>query len=53
MSALKVENINFKYEEKLVLKDVNFEIQDDSFFVLLGLNGAGKSTVFSLLTRLN
>ena len=52
MSALKVENLSFKYEKDLVLKDVSFEIKNNSFFVLLGLNGAGKSTIFALLTRL-
>ncbi len=52
MNALELKNINYKYEERLVLKDVSFEIEEGSFFVLLGLNGAGKSTIFSLLTRL-
>jgi len=52
MSVLELKNINFKYDEKLVLNDVSFTIPDNTFFVLLGLNGAGKSTIFSLLTRL-
>ena len=52
MNALELKNINYKYNEKLVLKDVSFSIEKGSFFVLLGLNGAGKSTIFSLLTRL-
>jgi len=52
MSALKIENIYYKYEKDLVLKNVSFEIKQGSFFVLLGLNGAGKSTIFALLTRL-
>lgn len=52
MNALELKNINYKYEKKIVLKDVSFEIEKGSFFVLLGLNGAGKSTIFSLLTRL-
>ena len=52
MSALKIENVDYKYEKDLVLKNVSFEIKNNSFFVLLGLNGAGKSTIFALLTRL-
>ena len=52
MNALELKNINFKYNEKKVLKNVSFSIEEGSFFVLLGLNGAGKSTIFSLLTRL-
>jgi ABC-2 type transport system ATP-binding protein len=52
MSALELKNVNYKYNEKSVLKNVSFSIEKGSFFVLLGLNGAGKSTIFSLLTRL-
>jgi len=52
MSALELNNINFKYDEKIVLNDVSFIIPNNTFFVLLGLNGAGKSTVFGLITRL-
>lgn len=50
--ALNLKNISYKYDKKLVLKDVNLQIKKQSFFVLLGLNGAGKSTIFSLITRL-
>jgi len=52
MSALELNNINFKYDEKIVLNDVSFIIPNNTFFVLLGLNGAGKSTIFGLITRL-
>ncbi len=52
MNALELKNINYKYNEKKVLNNVSFSINQGSFFVLLGLNGAGKSTIFSLLTRL-
>ena len=50
--ALKLNNIYYKYNKDLVLKDINLEIKKSSFFVLLGLNGAGKSTIFALITRL-
>ncbi len=50
--ALKLENISYKYEKDVVLKNINIKIKKKSFFVLLGLNGAGKSTIFSLITRL-
>lgn len=49
---LDFKNINFSYGKKEVLKDISFSIEEGSFFVLLGLNGAGKSTIFSLITRL-
>jgi len=51
-SALKLDNVYYKYNKDLVLKNINLEIKKSSFFVLLGLNGAGKSTIFALITRL-
>lgn len=51
-NALEFKNISFSYDTKEVLKNISFCIKEGSFFVLLGLNGAGKSTIFSLATRL-
>ncbi|HZF71606.1 ATP-binding cassette domain-containing protein [Sulfuricurvum sp.] len=51
-TILELENVSHKYDKAMVLDNVSFSIEEASFFVLLGLNGAGKSTIFSLLTRL-
>lgn len=51
-NILEFKNVNFSYGKKEVLNNVSFSIKQGSFFVLLGLNGAGKSTIFSLITRL-
>ena len=51
-NSLEFNNVNFSYGKKEVLKNTSFNIPKSSFFVLLGLNGAGKSTIFSLITRL-
>lgn len=50
--ALKLENLTYNYGKHLALNNVSFNIEQSSFFVLLGLNGAGKSTIFALITRL-
>lgn len=50
--VLEFKNVDFSYNNKRVLDNVSFGINEGSFFVLLGLNGAGKSTIFSLITRL-
>ena len=50
-NALEFKNISFSYDTKEVLENISFCIKEGSFFVLLGLNGAGKSTIFSLATR--
>ena len=51
-NILEINNIDFSYGKKRVLNNITFCIKEGTFSVLLGLNGAGKSTVFSLITRL-
>jgi len=51
-NILSLKNISYKYEKKLALNNISLDIKEGSFFVLLGLNAAGKSTLFSLITRL-
>ena len=38
------------YKDKLVIKDVSFNISEGEFIGLIGPNGAGKSTLFKTLT---
>ncbi len=47
---IKCENLTFKYEseekgEKLILDNINLEIEEGSFVAILGRNGSGKSTL--------
>ena len=51
-NILEINNIDFSYGKKRVLNNISFSIKEGTFSVLLGLNGAGKSTIFSLITRL-
>lgn len=51
-TILELDNVSYTYDTRTVLNAVSFCIKEASFFVLLGRNGAGKSTIFSLLTRL-
>lgn len=44
-------NVNFKYEKKLILKDINFKIMPNSLTAIVGKSGCGKSTIFRLLLR--
>ena len=43
--ALKIEQLNKRYGNHIVLKDINLEIQDNEYVGLVGVNGAGKSTL--------
>ncbi|PIS46992.1 MAG: sugar ABC transporter ATP-binding protein [Elusimicrobia bacterium CG08_land_8_20_14_0_20_51_18] len=53
---VKIKNIRKEYHtvkrDVLVLKDINFEINDGEFFVLLGPSGCGKSTLLNILAGL-
>lgn len=46
-----INNINFKYEDELVLKKFSLDIQKGQTVALVGQSGSGKSTIANLLTR--
>ena len=51
-AALEVFGLGFHYDAKAALSHVGFDVAAGRFKVLLGPNGASKSTLFSLITRL-
>ena len=42
---IRAKNLKFKYDEKLVLNDINLEIGEGEFVAVIGTNGSGKSTL--------
>lgn len=42
---LKIENMNFSYGDKNILKDINFSIEGAEFISIIGPNGSGKTTL--------
>jgi zinc transport system ATP-binding protein len=52
MSILTAENINFFRNERHLLQDISFVIEDKKIVTLIGPNGCGKSTLIKLLLGL-
>ncbi len=52
MSAIKVENISKSFGKVKALDHISFEVERGELFGLIGPDGAGKTTLFRLLTTL-
>lgn len=52
MAILKCEDLNFAYEGRQVLNDVNFTLSAGSYLCVVGENGSGKSTLIKGLLGL-
>jgi ABC-2 type transport system ATP-binding protein len=51
--VIEVENLTKRYRDTVAVDDVSFTIEKDVIYGLLGRNGAGKTTVMSILTAQN
>src|SRR5699024_7955309 len=51
-SIIRLENVNFAYDSKTVLNDVNLEIKRGTFMGLVGPNGGGKTTIIKIILGL-
>lgn len=45
MMLMKVENLSVPYENRYVLKDISFEVEQGDYLCIVGENGGGKSTL--------
>ena len=48
---ISVKNISFSYEEKEIIKDVSFDIKENTKVALVGPSGSGKTTLAKLISR--
>ena len=48
-SILKIENLSHRYSVQWAIRDINFEINKNGIYGLLGSNGAGKSTTMNII----
>jgi len=49
--SIEYRNVSFKYQDEVVLKDVNLTIEKGKTVALVGQSGSGKSTMVDLLPR--
>src|SRR5687767_15188178 len=52
MARVLLKNLNKKYDETHAVKDVNLEIRDREFVVLVGPSGCGKTTTLRMVAGL-
>ena len=46
------ENVSFGYDKTKIINDMSFEIKPNERIAFVGKSGAGKTTIFSLITKL-
>lgn len=49
---IEVNNLNFGYNERLVLRDISFIVNKGDFLGIIGSNGSGKSTLLKLMLKI-
>ena len=49
--AMEVRDLHFAYGKNKVLKGVSLKIEEGKITTIMGANGCGKSTLFSLMTK--
>ena len=49
---IKFKNVEFGYNDKKIINKMNFEIEPNQKVAFVGKSGAGKTTIFNLITKL-
>lgn len=52
MTILEIQHINKSFGKKVILKDINLQIESSSIIALVGANGAGKTTLINIILNL-
>ena len=50
--GIEFDRVHFSYEDKKVLENITFEIEEGTSNAIVGYSGSGKTTLFNLITRL-
>ena len=49
---LEIKNVSKSMNDKKIIKDINFKVNEGYIYGLLGPNGAGKTTIFYIIAGL-
>ena len=52
MAILELENIAYQANQKQILQNISFGVEEKAFLTLIGPSGAGKSTILKLIANL-
>ncbi|CDM70407.1 ABC transporter, ATP-binding protein [Clostridium bornimense] len=52
MAIIEVENVTKRFNDKLVLDNISYGVEEGEVFGFIGPNGAGKSTLINIMTTL-
>ena len=52
MVRLYTDDLNIRYGERLIVKNLSIEIPDKKITTIIGANGCGKSTLLKAITRI-
>jgi iron complex transport system ATP-binding protein len=47
---INMKNVSFIRENQVILKDINWEVKEKEQWVILGLNGSGKTSILNIVT---
>ncbi len=52
MSLINCENLSIGYKDRIILKNLNFSIDENDYLYIIGENGSGKSTLIKSILKL-
>lgn len=50
-NLMEVKHVSFSYGKNIILSDLSFSVKEGNVTTVMGANGCGKSTLFSLMTK--
>ena len=49
INEISISNLNFMYDDKVILNDINYKFEKNKSYAIVGASGAGKTTLVNLL----